>query len=159
MERATPCRSAHSSNRPDRATTCGAIARNRSAERNLDRDLGDRGDVLRRLWPDVPCVALLEYRSVSRPFRRGDLARLLSYGLTWFYAHQAHDALTVAGGVPRRANTDDLTLALVVPTVTPTLLGEIAQWRAPTLERRDDGYRRPRSGERVPADCTARSAP
>ncbi|MEZ4410468.1 MAG: hypothetical protein R3A52_28910 [Polyangiales bacterium] len=87
----------------------------------------------------------MEFKSVSRPFRRGDLARLLAYGLVWFYTRQGPDALTVPtvdGGVDRRrAEPGDLTLALVVPTLSPTLARELAQMRL-ALTTADDGYHR-----------------
>lgn len=116
---------------------------------DVRRDPSDVGHVLRGLWPTVRVAALLEFKSVSRPFRRGDLMRLLAYGMVWLYTHQAHDALTVPGehGVPtrRRAEPDDLTLALVVPTLTPTLLNEVAQMRL-ALARSEDGYHRAEGG-------------
>jgi len=48
---------------------------------DVPRDPTDCGSVLRGLWPLIVTVGLLEFKSVSRPFRRGDLARLLAYGL------------------------------------------------------------------------------
>ncbi|MEZ4406377.1 MAG: hypothetical protein R3A52_07880 [Polyangiales bacterium] len=112
---------------------------------DVPRDPSDVGEVLRGLWPLVRVVALLEFKSVSRPFRRGDLARLLAYGLVWFYTRQTADALTAPtadGGVERRrAETADLTLALVVPTMSPTLTRELAQMRL-ALTTTGDGYRR-----------------
>jgi hypothetical protein len=110
---------------------------------DVPRDPADCGSVLRGLWPLIVTVGLLEFKSVSRPFRRGDLARLLAYGLVWFYTHQAHDALLV-GGARRRATPTDLTLALVVPTLTPTLLNELADM-ALTLDRAESGYHRARN--------------
>ncbi len=116
---------------------------------DVPRDPGDHGNVLRGLWPQVRVVALVEFKSVSRPFRRGDLARLLSYGLVWFYAHQSHDALTVPApsGEPtrRRGAMADLTLALVTATVTPTLVNEVAELGL-SLTRADDGYHRANGG-------------
>jgi hypothetical protein len=90
------------------------------------RDLDDQGSVLRGLWRFVRVVALLEFKSVARPFRRGDLARLLAYGFIWYFAHQRGDSLTVEGQT-RRATPDDVTLVLVVPTISPTLRSELEE--------------------------------
>jgi hypothetical protein len=89
----------------------------------------------------VRVVCLLEFKSISRPFRRGDLARLLAYGLVWFYTHQAKEALTLPRGRRRRARPGDLTLALVVPTLTRTLRREVEQMGL-TLHPSESGYHR-----------------
>jgi hypothetical protein len=89
----------------------------------------------------VRVVCLLEFKSISRPFRRGDLARLLAYGLVWFYTHQAKGALTLPRGRRRRARPGDLTLALVVPTLTRTLRREAEQMGL-TLHSSGSGYLR-----------------
>jgi hypothetical protein len=91
------------------------------------RDLCDRGSVLRGMWSYVVVVALLEFKSASRPFRRGDLARLIAYGHIWFFTHQEPHALTLPDGTCRRATPEDLTLILVVPSLTPTLHDELTQ--------------------------------
>jgi hypothetical protein len=91
----------------------------------------DQALVLRTLWPRLGLVTVLEYKSpVDSAFRPGDLLRLVSYGLLYDTAHL--DAL------PKR---EDLTLVLVVASVTPTLLGEIARmgW---TLTPLGGGYGR-----------------
>ncbi|MFO0607996.1 MAG: hypothetical protein U0324_32830 [Polyangiales bacterium] len=110
---------------------------------DVPRDLSDRGSVLRGFWPLVRAVALMEFKSISRPFRRGDLARLLAYGLVWFYTHQTHDALALPGEEPRRATPDDLTLALVVAKLSPTLRDEL-DLLGLTLDLDDGGYHRAR---------------
>ena len=109
------------------------------------RDPDDCGSVLRGLWPLLVWVCLLEFKSISRPFRRGDLARLMAYGYVWFYSNQSHDALTLPDGTQRRAAPDDLTLALVVPQVSPTLVQEVSLLGL-TLERATSGYHRLRGG-------------
>ncbi|NUQ79189.1 MAG: hypothetical protein HUU21_37220 [Polyangiaceae bacterium] len=71
--------------------------------------------VLRRLWPRLGRVTVLEYKSpVDSAFRLGDLLRLVGYGVLYHTAHLDE--------LPER---EDLTLVLVVASVTPTLLGEI----------------------------------
>ncbi len=87
--------------------------------------------VLRTLWPWLGLVTVLEYKSpVDSAFRPGDLLRLVGYGVLYDTAHL--DVL------PKR---EDLTLVLVVASVTPTLLGEIARmgW---TLTPLGGGYGR-----------------
>lgn len=104
------------------------------------RDPRDRGHVLRGMWRFVVVVALLEFKSISRPFRRGDLARLLAYGLLWYISHQREDAVEHAPG-RRAAKADDLSLVLVVPALTPTLTSELRDLRL-TLRRSKRGYHR-----------------
>ncbi len=91
----------------------------------------DQARVLRALWPLLGLVTILEYKSpADSAFRPGDLLRLVGYGVLYDTAHL--DAL------PKR---DDLTLVLVVASVTPTLLAEIARmgW---TLTPLGGGYGR-----------------
>ena len=76
----------------------------------------DKAQVLRALWPRLGLVTILEYKSpVDSSFRPGDLVRLWSYGGVYHSAHYKE--------LPTRG---DLTLALVVPSITPTLRDEIA---------------------------------
>ena len=76
----------------------------------------DKAQVLRALWPRLGQVTILEYKSpVDSSFRPGDLVRLWSYGGVYHAAHFKE--------LPARS---DLTLALVVPSITPTLRDEIA---------------------------------
>ena len=77
----------------------------------------DKAEVLRMLWPRLGLVTVLEFKSpIDSSFRPGDLLRLWGYGVLYDTAH-----LDELPG-PR-----DLTLALVVASVTPTLLAEIAR--------------------------------
>src|SRR3954468_14763814 len=102
------------------------ILRRTGVERQDDQAL-----VLRTLWPRLGLVTVLEYKSpVDSAFRRGDLLRLVGYVVLYDTAHL--DAL------PKR---EDLTLVLVVASVTPTLLDEIARmgW---TLTPLGGGYGR-----------------
>lgn len=91
-----------------------------------------RGEhLLQRLWPLLGQYTVLEYKSpVRSSFRRGDLIRLISYGAQYHSRHVKH-----------LINSDELTLVLVVASLTPTLFGEIERmgW---TLERMEGGYAR-----------------
>ena len=89
----------------------------------------DKARVLRRLWPRLGRVSVLEYKSpVDSAFRPGDLLRLLGYGVLYHTAHLDE--------LPER---EDLTLVLVVASVTPTLLQEIERMGS-TLAPLDGGY-------------------
>ena len=93
----------------------------------------DDGDarVLRRLWPLLAEDTLLEYKSpYASAYGRGDLLRLHGYGVQ-YHVDQIERLTT------RRA----LTLVLVVASVTPTLLEDIARmdW---TLTPLGGGYHR-----------------
>jgi hypothetical protein len=91
----------------------------------------DQARVLRALWPRLGLVTILEYKSPARSaFHPGDLLRLVGYGVLYDTAH--------LDDLPKR---DDLTLVLVVASVTPTLLAEIARmgW---TLTPLGGGYGR-----------------
>ncbi|WP_437673853.1 hypothetical protein [Sorangium sp. So ce131] len=81
--------------------------------------------VLRMLWPMLGAVTVLEYKSpVDSAFRPGDLLRLVGYGVLYHTAHLDE--------LPER---DDLTLVLVVASVTPTLRQEIERmgWKLTPL--------------------------
>ncbi|AUX47482.1 uncharacterized protein SOCE26_090030 [Sorangium cellulosum] len=81
--------------------------------------------VLRMLWPRLGAVTVLEYKSpVDSAFRPGDLLRLVGYGVLYNTAHLDE--------LPER---DDLTLVLVVASVTPTLRQEIERmgWKLTPL--------------------------
>lgn len=106
------------------------------------RDEGDQGAVLRGMWRFLVWVGLLEFKSISRPFRSGDLFRLLAYGFAWLASHQHRRALRVALGEKgtRAACCDDVTLFLVVSAVSPPLEAEIADLGF-RLEAGDGGYR------------------
>jgi len=91
----------------------------------------DQARVLRTLWPRLGLVTVLEYKSpVDSAFRPGDLLPLVGYGVLYDTAHL--DAL------PKR---EDLTLVLVVASITPTLVDEIERmgW---TLTSLGGGYGR-----------------
>jgi hypothetical protein len=77
----------------------------------------DKAEVLRMLWPRLGLVTVLEFKSpIDSSFRPGDLLRLLGYGVLYDTAH-----------IEELPGPQDLTLALVVASITPTLLAEIAR--------------------------------
>jgi hypothetical protein len=91
----------------------------------------DKARVMRALWPLLGQVTILEYKSpVRSSFRPGDLIRLWSYGAVYDAAH-----------FEELPSPRDLTLALVLPSITPTLTEEIARmgW---TLTALGGGYGR-----------------
>ena len=92
------------------------------------RDPSDRGRVMRGLWLHIRAVGLAEFKSVAKPFARGDLYRLVGCGWTWL--HQ-NSALT----------PDDLVLVLIVADVSVELRDELAQCGA-TFTSQADGYHR-----------------
>jgi hypothetical protein len=71
--------------------------------------------VLRDLWRRIRRLGLLEYKSPSKPLRRGELAKVFSYA--FLYAADHPD---------EAASRKDLLVALVLPSLTPTLHSELA---------------------------------
>jgi hypothetical protein len=100
--------------------------------RRIGAERQDHGArILRTLWPRLGLVTALEFKSpVNSAFRPGDLLRFVGYGVLYHTAH-LHE-------LPAR---EDLTLVLVVASVTPTLLEEIQRmgW---TLTSLGGGYAR-----------------
>ncbi|MEO7590389.1 MAG: hypothetical protein ABI134_04175, partial [Byssovorax sp.] len=91
----------------------------------------DQALILRSLWPRLGRITVLEYKSpVDSAFRPGDLLRLLGYGVLYETAHLDE--------VPGR---EDLTLVLVVASITPTLRKEIER-KGWTLTLLGGGYGR-----------------
>lgn len=87
--------------------------------------------VLHDIWPRLARITIVEFKSPTRSsFRPGDLVRLWSYGSLYQSTH--------IDDVPTRG---DLTLLLVVPSITPTLRDEIDAmgWKLADL---GGGYRR-----------------
>jgi hypothetical protein len=82
---------------------------------------------LRGLWPLLAEDSLVEFKSLSRPFRRGDLPRLLGYGAQYHAMHM------------ERLRPAALTLVLAVPSITAVLREEL-DWMGWTLKERGDGY-------------------
>ena len=76
----------------------------------LDPPADDPGQTLRSLWPLLPRITVAEFKSISGPYRTGNLDRL------WGYVHVF--CADEQNGVELRG---DLGALLVVPGRTPTL--------------------------------------
>jgi hypothetical protein len=87
---------------------------------------GRDAQILRGLWPRLTRAALVELKSPGRDFRRTELVRLLGYGVQY---HEQH--------MSELAGPADLSLMLVMPRSTPSLLDEIAHmaWSLEPLDR------------------------
>jgi hypothetical protein len=94
--------------------------------------LPGEGRVLRKIWPLISMHTLVEFKSVSRPPRPGDLTRLYGYG-SQYHAAQIHDV----------GDAKNLSLVLATACMTPTLEQEIRRmgW---TLDGLGDGTHRMR---------------
>lgn len=91
----------------------------------------EQATVLRRLWPWLGQVTVLEYKSpVNYSFRPGDLLRLWVYGGLYELSH-----------LDELPDRKELTLVLVVASVTPTLRAELKRLNA-TLVTLEGGYAR-----------------
>ncbi len=102
------------------------LLRRVGAERKDDQAL-----VVRALWPRLGRVTIVEYKSpVDSAFRPGDLVRLVAYGCLYETAR-----------LDELPEQEDLTLVLVVASVTPTLLKDIAR-KGWTLTPLGGGYAR-----------------
>jgi len=91
--------------------------------------LSARARVLRRLWRWLGVETIVEFKSLARPFRSGDLVRLWGYGVQWQTQRL------------RRLRPGDLTLLLIVPSLTRALSAELA-WMGFSVEDLGGGYRR-----------------
>ncbi len=88
----------------------------------------DEARVMRGLWQHLTSTVLLEFKGPTAGLRRRDLANLLSYGTEYL----AQDECPIA-------RLDELSLVLVVPRETPTLLREYEHCKL-TPEPLKDGY-------------------
>jgi hypothetical protein len=97
---------------------------------------GERPDqdalTLRQLWPLLPQVSVVEYKSPSHPYRSGQLDRLWGYAHTYFanqcaLPHHRADGslLTSAEGGPEVREREDLCAVLVVAVRTPSLEADV----------------------------------
>ena len=75
----------------------------------------DPGQTLRRLWPLLALITIVEFKSIGRPYRKGNLDRL------WSYVHTY-----MADEHTRPSRHADLCAALIVPRRTPSLDGDVA---------------------------------
>ncbi len=94
----------------------------------------DAAETLRRLWPLLPLITVLEYKSPGRSYRTGNLDRL------WSYVHAYH-----ADDAQRHARRTDLAAVLIVPARTPSLNADVAAMGL-SWEDRSDGYWRVTGG-------------
>ena len=75
----------------------------------------ESAQTLRRLWPLLPQVSVVEYKSPGRAYRTGNLDRLLAYVHTYYADERT-----------RPAKHKDLCAVLVVPGRTPSLAEDLA---------------------------------
>jgi hypothetical protein len=90
----------------------------------------DEARVLRGLWPLLGPVTLAEFKGPTSGFRASDLPRLFTYGMQYYELH-----------MQELAGPAELTLALLTPAETPSLLAAIDQMEL-RLERLGNGYAR-----------------
>ena len=88
----------------------------------------DPARTLRRLWPLLPLVSIVEYKSPGRPYRTGNLDRL------WGYVH-----LYFADEQSLAEQRADLCAVLIVPNLTPSLRADIAAMGL-VWDDLEDGY-------------------
>ncbi len=111
-----------------------------------------RAQTLRRLWPLLPRVSVVEYKSPGHPYRSGQLDRLWGYVHTYFANQRAlprHRAdgssLTPAEGGPEVREREDLCALLVVAARSPSLDADV-ETMALTWEDLGGGYTRMHNG-------------
>jgi hypothetical protein len=92
----------------------------------------DSARTLRRLWPLLPRVSVVEYKSPSHPYRTGDLDRLIGYTHI-YYANQCAlprkradgSPRTPAEGGPEVRSHEELAAVLAVAARTPSLIADV----------------------------------
>jgi hypothetical protein len=114
--------------------------------------LDDHAQTLRHLWPLLPRVSVVEYKSPGRPYRSGQLDRLWGYVHTYFANQRAlprHRAdgssLTPAEGGPEVREREELCAVLVVAARSPGLDADVAAMGL-TWEDLGSGYLRVHDG-------------
>jgi hypothetical protein len=107
---------------------------------------------LRQLWPLLPRVSVVEYKSPGHPYRSGQLDRLWGYVHTYFAnqralpRHRADGALvTAAEGGPEVREREDLCAVLIVAARVPSLDADVEAMGL-TWENLGSGYLRVRDG-------------
>jgi hypothetical protein len=107
---------------------------------------------LRHLWPLLPRVSVVEYKSPGHPYRSGQLDRLWGYVHTYFANQRAlprHRAdgtlLTPADGGPEIREREDLCAVLVVAARAPSLDADVEAMGL-TWENLGSGYLRVHDG-------------
>jgi len=93
---------------------------------------------LRYLWPLLPRVSVVEYKSPGHPYRSGQLDRLWAYVHTYFANQRAlprHRAdgtpLTPAEGGPEVREREDLCAVLVIAARLPSSTPTPWRWASP----------------------------
>jgi hypothetical protein len=107
----------------------------------------DTARTLRRLWPMLPRVSVVEYKSPSRPYRKGNLDRLWSYIHTYHADQQELPRERADGtkltpgmeGAPDVWVRADLCAVLVVPGRTPSLVADAEEQGLAWVDQ-GDGY-------------------
>ncbi len=101
--------------------------------RKIAVELDEPAETLRRLWPMLPRVSIVEYKSPGRGYRAGNLDRLWSYVHT-YYADQRDlprtraDGTALVRGMPGAADVwerEDLCAVLVVPNRSESLIADV----------------------------------
>jgi hypothetical protein len=112
----------------------------------------DSAPTLRRLWPLLRRVSVVEYKSPGHPYRSGQLDRLWGYVHTYFanqcaLPHHRTDGrlLTSADGGPEVRERQDLCAVLVVAARSPSLVADI-ETMGLTWEDLGSGYLRVHKG-------------
>ncbi|MEZ4296281.1 MAG: hypothetical protein R3B70_15020 [Polyangiaceae bacterium] len=113
----------------------------------------DSAETLKRLWPLLPKVSIVELKSPTRGYRSGNLQRLWGYVHIYFAAQQelprrrADGSPVPAGsaGAPDVLASHELCAVLVVPHRTPSLLRDVEELRL-RWEDLGDGYYRADGG-------------
>jgi hypothetical protein len=107
---------------------------------------------LRRLWPLLPRVSVVEYKSPTHPYRSGDLDRLWGYVHIYFANQRAlprHRAdgtpLTPEDGGPYVREREDLCGVLLVAARLPSLDADVKAMGL-TWDDLGDGYLRVHGG-------------
>jgi hypothetical protein len=112
----------------------------------------DSAQTLRHLWPLLPRVSVVEYKSPGHPYRSGQLDRLWGYVHTYFANQRAlprHRAdgtlLTPAEGGPEVRERQELCAILVVAARSPSLDADVEAMGL-TWEDLGSGYLRVHGG-------------
>jgi hypothetical protein len=119
----------------------------------LEREaLDHRAQTLQHLWPLLPRVSVVEYKSPGHPYRSGQLDRLWGYVHTYFanqraLPHRRSDGslLTSADGGPEVRERQDLCAVLVVAARSPSLDADVEAMNL-TWEDLGSGYLRVNDG-------------
>ncbi len=93
--------------------------------------LDNSAQTLRGLWPMLPRVSVVEFKSPGRPYRTGNLDRLWGYVHTYFSDQRALPRRRADGTdlakVPDVHQRSDLCAVLVVSARTPSLMADVEE--------------------------------